>query len=220
MGLRYVVAFVALALMRLERSGAVPTDPTGILTSDLPPPDAPLRNPLQTTKQTDEAKRFLRKLRGGKNTDTALDSEEERVPSLSTIANALGMLGNAVKSKGEMSLWLSLGLTPQQVLSILQVVSRQDDNYKIYTKYFFRYYVKYLDEPLSRFSPKTIDDIWNARLHDWLSNTLSPPQVFEKLGLTGPWALARDHTNYKYFDKYQKMWGDLQLRESKRLDKF
>lgn len=120
-----------------RRSGAVPTDPTGILTSDLPPPDAPLRNPLQTTKQTDEAKRFLRKLRGGKNTDTALDSEEERVPSLSTIANALGMLGNAVKSKGEMSLWLSLGLTPQQVLSILQVVSRQDDNYKIYTKYFF-----------------------------------------------------------------------------------
>lgn len=86
------------------------------------------------------------------------------------------MLGNAVKSKGEMSLWLSLGLTPQQVLSILQVVSRQDDNYKIYTKYFFRYYVKYLDEPLSRFSPKTIDDIWNARLHDWLSNTLSPPK--------------------------------------------
>lgn len=113
------------------------------------------------------------------------------------VANLFGTAVLKVRANAEQKLWLFLGYTPEQVRILLNVVTTQDEGYKQYTTYFFNYYVKYLDEPLSPFSPKIIQGIWSARLYAWL-DTLTPPQVFTKLGFTGPFASARGKANYIY----------------------
>ncbi|GMF37940.1 unnamed protein product [Phytophthora lilii] len=116
--------------------------------------------------------------------------------------NVIGMIGNAAKVNLEQSVWLSLRIPPENVRIMLQVINREDENYKLYSKYFLRYYVKYLDEPISHLPAKTVGDIMQARLYDWLHNSLTPPQVFSDLGLTGLWDSARGQPNYKYFQQF------------------
>ncbi|KAJ8503498.1 hypothetical protein ON010_g19080 [Phytophthora cinnamomi] len=165
-------------------------------------PDAPILPPHQVGMQNAGINRFLSGV------------EEERQI---TVTSAVGAIASSIKKKVELKVYLSLGFTPEKVRGLLKVTGREDKNYGRYSKYFFRYYVKYFDAPISHLPASTVEDIMKARLSSWLDGLLTPPQVFPKLGLTGTWDSARGQENYKYFLQYQKMYSDLQVRESKRI---
>ncbi|GMF35864.1 unnamed protein product [Phytophthora lilii] len=197
---------------------AVSTEPKNATTSNWKPllPALSSAAHLNAVKHSKEARSsHLRKLdvkqREDKPARPDLKTDEERVNTM----NVVGMIGNAAKEKVELKLWLSLNFTPEKVKKMLNVISKEDANYKRYSRYFFKYYVKNLDAPISHLPEKTIEDIMQARLYEWLGSKepLTPPQVFSKLGLTGSWDSARGQPNYKYFDQYLKMWGGAQVRE-------
>ncbi|GMF34463.1 unnamed protein product [Phytophthora fragariaefolia] len=131
-----------------------------------------------------------------------------------TVTKAVGTIATSIKRKGELKLYLSLGLSPEVVMKLLKVTSREDKNFRRYSKYFFRYYVKYLDAPTSHLPASTVENIMNERLYRWLADLLTPPQVFANLRLTGSWELARDQKNYKYFERYLAMYSKMQVRKS------
>ncbi|KAJ8561740.1 hypothetical protein ON010_g7939 [Phytophthora cinnamomi] len=169
----------------------------------LPHPDAPILPPHQVGIQNAGTNRVLRGV------------EEERQI---TVTSAVGTIASSIKKKVELKVYLLLGLTPEKVRGILKVTSREDKNFGRYSKYFFRYYVKYLDASISHLPTSTVEDIMKARLSSWLDGLLTPPQVFPKLGLTGTWDSARGEENFKYFLQYGEMYSDLQVRESKRIN--
>ncbi|POM69355.1 Secreted RxLR effector peptide protein [Phytophthora palmivora] len=170
--------------------------------------------------RNDDVTRFLRlydtietQLRINKTT-----KDEERVTSVSEAASLLGALALKVHGNLQQKLWLRFGYTPDQVLVILNAGSKEDARYKQYKKYFYSYFVKYLDEPMDHFPQRIIDNIWKARLHAWLE-TDTPPEVFTKLGLTGRWDDATGQKNYEYFVQFKERWGAKQARDYQDLIK-
>ncbi|KAE8972724.1 hypothetical protein PR001_g26518 [Phytophthora rubi] len=153
--------------------------------------NAPFPNSHQVEWQNTRSNRLLR------------GHDEERQIG---VATAVGMFGSAVKQKGKMKLYLSLGLKPELAMKLLKVTKREDKNFIRYSKYFYRYYIKYLDAPLSHLPASTVDDIMKARLYSWLDETLTPPQVLAKL--------ARGPNSDKYYNLYRDMYADLQVRTS------
>ncbi|KAL4114461.1 hypothetical protein PRIC2_014398 [Phytophthora ramorum] len=139
-------------------------------------------------------------------------NDEERAI---TPTEFISKLGDALMAKAKLKAYLFFGVKPDKVHSLMKVVNREDDNYRHYATYFFQYYVKYLDEPLSHLPPKTVEQIMKARLHTWLYDDLTPPQVFANLKLKGFTNPAPGQENIKYFNDFQKMWGKKQARESK-----
>ncbi|GMF36970.1 unnamed protein product [Phytophthora lilii] len=122
---------------------------------------------LSVAKRSKESSsNHIRKLdveqREDKSARPDLSNDEERV---NTAANIVGMTGTAAKEKMEQKLWLSMNITPGRVKDMLKVVSKEDANYRRYSRYFFKYYVKNLDAPISHLPEKTIEDIMQARLY-------------------------------------------------------
>ncbi|KAG1698273.1 hypothetical protein DVH05_015262 [Phytophthora capsici] len=143
---------------------------------------------------------------------------EERVLPVGDTINLLGQALLRLKAKGDQRWWTFRGFTPDQVLIILNV-GKHDEKYREYVKYFYSYFIRNFDEPLSHFPTQVIDNIWKARLRSWL-DTDSPPLVFDKLGLkkvglNGSFESAKGQTNYDLFEKFYAMWTRKQMMESK-----
>ncbi|EGZ29278.1 hypothetical protein PHYSODRAFT_284399 [Phytophthora sojae] len=154
------------------------------------PPDAPFSAFRQQNRGTT---RFLR------------TGEEERQISA---GNVVGMVASAINNEGQLGLYLSLGLKPETVKKLLKVKKPEGKRFRSYSKYFYRFYVKYLGAPLSHLPASTVDNIMNARLHSFLAGPLTPPQVKNLIG------------DGKYLQRYYEMYSDVQVRMSKRINGF
>ncbi|ETI44606.1 hypothetical protein L914_10316 [Phytophthora nicotianae] len=109
--------------------------------------------------------------------------------------------------------WLEKNLTPPQVFEEMGFTgtfasASKDPQFKYITQY-----SKMWSDLQVRLT-KEADELMRARLDSWLEKKLTPPQVFNKLGLTGTFESAREHPDYKYFEQYSKMWSNLQVRLS------
>ncbi|ETN07875.1 hypothetical protein PPTG_12414 [Phytophthora nicotianae INRA-310] len=193
---RHVLAFVVLAAVCSSRCEAV---------------GASSERLKQTKQATSGATQWTPRL--------VLDEEPKR--SLRRGAEVLN-LGRDAAFKAQLKLKLqvslAVGLKPDQVLILLQPTSTKDTLYRHYTKYFYDYFVKYLDEPMSHLPQQVIKNIWEARLHAWLQ-TDTPPQVFSKLKLvksmdTDTFASAKGQKNYDIFEEFHKRWMRKQQKES------
>ncbi|KAF1784571.1 hypothetical protein GQ600_21069 [Phytophthora cactorum] len=179
MRVHHVLVFVVLAAVSVSRGDAVSTGPERVKQAKLAPPDT-----ITWTQRFVLNKRNLRAHNTRKAEDDDNKGGEERV----------AWVKPSVYFKTPHSKHNSR-FKPDQVLEMLQVTSTKDENYKKYSKYFYDFFVRYLDEPMSHLHPQIIENIWQARLYYWLQ-TDSPPQVFAKLGLTGSfaWPKARKIT--------------------------
>ncbi|KAK1933947.1 hypothetical protein P3T76_011707 [Phytophthora citrophthora] len=194
MRLRRVLVFLLLTTVGLTCSGAASTSTESIL--------ARLVSGTSTVRQTQRVLR-VQKARGGD------EMHEERVFPVSDTISLLGQALLKLKEKGDQRWWTFRGFTPDQVLIILNV-GKHDEKYREYVKYFYNYFIRNFDEPLSQFPPQVIDNIWKARLRSWL-DTDSPPLVFKKLGLIGSFKTAEGQTNYELFKIFYKMWRQKQM---------
>ncbi|KAF1790349.1 hypothetical protein PC129_g16139 [Phytophthora cactorum] len=209
MRVHHVLVFVVLAAVSVSRGDAVSTGPERVKQAKLAPPDT-----------ITWAQRFVRNKRNlrAHNTRKAEDDDNKGGEERVAWGEAVSLLQDAAlkaQLKVKLEAWLALRFKPDQVLEMLQVTSTKDENYKKYSKYFYDFFVRYLDEPMSHLHPQIIENIWQARLYYWLQ-TDSPPQVFAKLGLTGSFASAKGQKNYDIFEEFYKRWAKKQLKESTR----
>ncbi|KAL3666291.1 hypothetical protein V7S43_008542 [Phytophthora oleae] len=139
MRLRHVLVFLVHATVGFTCSGA--TRSTSVRASSW----------TSTVKETQRALR-IHKAAGDDKTD------EERVFPAADAINLLGKALLKLKAKGDQRWWTCRGFTPDQVLVILNV-GKQDEKYREYVKFFYNYFIRNFDEPLSQFPKQVIDKI-------------------------------------------------------------
>ncbi|KUF79846.1 hypothetical protein AM587_10009666 [Phytophthora nicotianae] len=213
---RHVLAFVVLAAVCSSRCEAV-----GASSERLKQTKQATSGATQWTPRLvldEEPKRSLRVHKARKAKSDGTKSDEERAFTWAEVLNLGRDAAFKAQLKLKLQVSLAVGLKPDQVLILLQPTSTKDTLYRHYTKYFYDYFVKYLDEPMSHLPQQVIKNIWEARLHAWLQ-TDTPPQVFSKLKLvksmdTDTFASAKGQKNYDIFEEFHKRWMRKQQKES------
>ncbi|EEY58688.1 secreted RxLR effector peptide protein, putative [Phytophthora infestans T30-4] len=210
----HVHLVLVLTAVCISRSDAVFSSSDHLKQAKMALPDA--TSWTRSFVGNDERKRKLRARNTRKiktEEDDTIDSGDERTISLKETFGILRDAALKAQLKTQLQLWLALGRKPDQVWEMLQRTGKLDEYYRQYTKYFYEYFIKYLDEPMSHVPPQTVKNIWEARLHAWLQ-TDSPQLVFVKLGLTGTPESANGQKNFDIFEEFYKRWTKKQIKES------